>query len=129
MPVGVDQQRADLEDLGGGIVLEPGGLEVDDRVRPEPRRERAERRGVDPDLVGRAGARRGRRGARPGDRMTRRRSRPCTRDPARRAPLACGSLRDRGGASWIDPTLGLAILPDELRSPAARCAIAAERHT
>ena len=47
----VEQHRADLDRLGGPLLGQPGGLEVDDRDRPDRREQRRERREIEPELA------------------------------------------------------------------------------
>ena len=68
---GLDEQRAELEDLGVRVGLEAGGLEVDDRQRAGAGDETRERFALDPEL----------RRAPLLEPRLRRRCRPCTRGP------------------------------------------------
>jgi hypothetical protein len=49
----IQQQAADFQDLRARIRGEPGGLEVDDRERPDPSQEGRERARIDAQLFGR----------------------------------------------------------------------------
>jgi hypothetical protein len=78
----VDQHRAELEDLGGGIGLEPGGLEIDEGERAERAQQPRERLDLDAQLARkRPRGRERREEAGQGFARVRRRCRPCTRGP------------------------------------------------
>jgi hypothetical protein len=47
---GVEQRRAEFDDLGAGVAREPRGLEVDDGERPAGGEQRSQSREVDPEL-------------------------------------------------------------------------------
>jgi hypothetical protein len=78
----VDQHRAELENLGGGVGLEAGGLEVDEGERAERPEQPLERLDLDAELARkRARGRERLQEAGQGFARVRRRCRPCTRGP------------------------------------------------